>query len=242
MDGAGVDGPAILAACRRAVGTRARAALFAATLLLGAVSAAGVAVSSSPANRTFATVSATAQSVMSVLVPLFGILLAGDVRRKRRHAVVPAALGVAALAAVVGLVGVALCAGATALSASDATSDPWRGAASVVAGSLLTQVIAGLVGTGLGLLLRPPAVAFAGTIVLPLGLWLLLGAVDAWHTAQAWLTPYASARNLLSGEMTPVRWAQSVVVLLLWGVVPIALGAAALRRRGSPAPAPPHPG
>jgi hypothetical protein len=96
---------------------------------------------------------------------------------------------------------------------------------------VLTQVIAGLVGTGLGLLLRPAALAFAGTIVLPLGLWLVLGAVDAWHPAQAWLTPYASARQLLSGEMTPVNWAQSVVVLLLWGVGPTALGAAVLRRK-----------
>ena len=85
MDAGRVDGAAVLAACRRAVGTRPRAALLAATLLLGAVSAVGAAASGPPSARTFATVSAAAQSLMSVLVPLFGILLAGDVLGRWEH-------------------------------------------------------------------------------------------------------------------------------------------------------------
>ncbi|MFR9776526.1 hypothetical protein ACL02O_10780 [Micromonospora sp. MS34] len=44
--------------------------------------------------------------------------------------------------------------------------------------------------------------------------------------AQGWLAPYATVRNLLSGEMTPLRWAQWLTVLLLWGVGLNTLGAA----------------
>ena len=97
-------------------------------------------------------------------------------------------------------------------------------------GSVLVQVVAGLVGTGLGLLLRSTVVAFLATIVLPLGLFGLLGAVDALRPAQPWLTPLGSVRNLLSGDMTVLRWAQWLCVLLLWGVGLNAVGAAVLKR------------
>lgn len=95
-------------------------------------------------------------------------------------------------------------------------------------------MVAGLVGTGLGLLLRSTVVAFLATIVLPLGLFGLLGAVDALRPAQPWLTPLGSVRNLLSGDMTVLRWAQWLCVLLLWGVGLNALGAALLNRRDHP--------
>lgn len=51
-----------------------------------------------------------------------------------------------------------------------------------------------------------------------MGLWLLLGSVDATGPAQAWLAPYSSARHLLSGHMSHVAWAQWLLVLLIWGV------------------------
>src|SRR2546423_1659085 len=82
----------------------------------------------------------------------------------------------------------------------------WRHAGTVAVGGVLVQVVAQLVGTGLGLLLRSPVVAFLGSIVLPLGLWLALGAVDALRPAREWLTPYASVWHLLSGQMGGVRW------------------------------------
>jgi hypothetical protein len=65
------------------------------------------------------------------------------------------------------------------------------------------------------------------TIVLPLGLWALLGLSDSLRPAQAWLTPFPSAGNLLAGDMTPVRWAQWVVVATVWG---LGLNALGLRR------------
>jgi hypothetical protein len=102
-------------------------------------------------------------------------------------------------------------------------------------GGVLVQVVAQLVGTGLGLLLRPVVVAFVATIVLPLGLWYVLGAVDALQPAQAWLTPYSSVRNLLSGRMSTAAWAHWLVVVLIWAVGLNAAGAARLRLGSAPA-------
>jgi len=73
-------------------------------------------------------------------------------------------------------------------------------------------------------------VAMIGTIVLPLGLWLILGAVDLVRPAQAWLTPFAAAPNLLSGQMTPLTWAQLLVIVLIWGVGLNAAGAVRTNR------------
>jgi hypothetical protein len=78
--------------------------------------------------------------------------------------------------------------------------------------------VAQLTGTGFGLLVRRAAFACLLTVVLPLGLWLLLGALDGLQSVQAWLTPFASARNLLAGDMNPTGWAQWLLVLAVWGI------------------------
>ena len=72
--------------------------------------------------------------------------------------------------------------------------------ATVALGGVLVQVLAHSVGTGSGLLLRPVVVACLATIVVPLGLWAVLGGIDVLQPAQAF-TPYATVRNLLSGRI-----------------------------------------
>ncbi|GAA0916830.1 hypothetical protein [Nonomuraea longicatena] len=57
--------------------------------------------------------------------------------------------------------------------------------------------------------------------------------MDALHSAQSWLTPYATVQNLLSGEMSAISWAQWPNVLLLWGVILNAIGKARLKRQQS---------
>jgi hypothetical protein len=61
--------------------------------------------------------------------------------------------------------------------------------------------------------------------------------VDVLRPAQAF-TPYATVQNLLSGEMSAAKWAQWLIVLLIWGVGLNAAGAAWLKRGGGPTPAP----
>lgn len=210
-------GRSALGAVRRAVGTRARRVLLGITLSLGALTAVGVAAGSDPAERTFTALADPVQSLMSVVVPSFGILLAHDLRRAPGGVrLLPSLYGAALLAASIGAAGVLIC--SATLVTAETGPDPWRHAATIAVGSVLVQAGAALVGTGLGLLVPSRMVAFLISIALPLGLWLLLGAVEALRTAQAWLTPYAAVRNLLSGEMSALEWAQWFVIFLLWGV------------------------
>ncbi|GGO24499.1 hypothetical protein [Micromonospora parathelypteridis] len=217
---------------RRAIGTPARRWLLAGTLLAGLLVAVALTAAAAPADRTFAALSDTVQSLMSVATPLFGVLLVRDLRRAADAVRVgPTVLAVCLPAAVIGVVGVLICATTLALTPADIADDPWRHAGTIAVGSVLVQIVAGLVGTGLGLLLRSAVVAFLATIVLPLGLFALLGGVDALRPAQAWLTPFGSVRNLLSGDMSVLRWAQWWCVLLIWGVGLNTAGAAVLKRR-----------
>lgn len=215
---------------RHSLGTRARRWLLVGTLLAGLLSAVALVAAAAPADRTFVDLSGTVQSLMSVVTPLFGILLVHDARRTSAG-VVPTVLGVLLPAVVIGVAGVVICAATLALSPAAGAADPWRHVGTVAVGGVLVQIVAGLVGTGLGLLLRSRVVAFLATIVLPLGLFGVLAAVPALRSAQPWITPFGSVRNLLSGEMSVLRWAQWLCVLLIWGVGLNALGAAVRGRR-----------
>ncbi|MFE9954395.1 hypothetical protein [Micromonospora sp. NPDC005299] len=235
---AGLD-RAVLDALRRSVGTRPRRWLITITLLLGLLAALALAAAEQPGDLTFSTLSDPVQSLMSVTVPFLGVLLARDLRRAPRPArFTPTLLAATLLAAAVGLFGVLACAATLALAPSGTAPDPWRHAATIALGSVLVQIVAQLVGTGLGLLVRPAVVACLATIVLPLGLWALLGGVDVLQPARAF-TPYATVRNLLSGRMSAANWAQWLVVLLIWGVGLNSTGVARLKRRrpgGDPTP------
>ncbi|WP_433131694.1 hypothetical protein ACQPWW_10945 [Micromonospora sp. CA-240977] len=221
-------------ALRRSLGTRPRRWLLVGTLVAGLLAAVALVAAVAPADRTFAELSGTVQSLMSVGTPLFGILLVRDLRRGAiRVPVLPTVLAVGLPAAVIGVVGVLICAVTLALTPVDVADEPWRFAGTVAVGSVLVQIVAGLVGTGLGLALRSTVVAFLATIALPLGLFALLGA-DALRPAQPWLTPFGSVRYLLSGEMSALRWVQWLCVLLIWGVGLNAVGAAVLGHRDRP--------
>jgi hypothetical protein len=221
---------ATLAAIRRCAGTGPRQWLVAITLLLGLAVAVAMPAAVPPADRTFATLSGPVHLLMSVTLPFLGVLLAHDlVRAPRAARLTPTLLAAVLLAAAVGAFGVLVCAVAVGVAPSGTAADPWGHAATIAVGGVLVQVVAQLVGTGLGLLLRPAIVAFLATIVLPLGLWFVLGSVDL-RPAQAWLTPYATVQNLLSGRMSALAWAQWFVVLLLWGAGLNVVGAARLKR------------
>ena len=223
---------AVLSGGRRAAGTRTRRWIVAVTLLLGLSGAIAGAAGTPPTERTFAAVSGPAQSLMSIVVPFLGVLATAGIRRPRRAsevlAVVAGALGPALLIAAIGVL---ICAVTTALAPSAAPEDRWANAGVVALGSLLVQGVAQLVGTGMGLLIRRPTLAYAATIVLPLGLWRLCGSLAALQPAQAWLTPLPSVQHLLAGEMSPARWAQWLTVLAIWGLALNAVGTARAARR-----------
>lgn len=221
-------GPAIRGALGRSVGTRPRRWLLAVTVLIGVTVAVGLAVGAEPSDRTFEGVAGPVQMLMSVTLPFFGVLVGRDLRRAGERAqITPTLLAATLVALAVGAVGALACAAALAVAPSGGPAR-WEHAATIVVGGVLVQVVAQLVGTGMGLLIRPIVVACLATIVLPLGLWLLLGSADVMRPARDWLTPYAAAQHLLSGEMSALAWVRWFVVFLLWGPGLNAFGA----RRG----------
>ena len=224
-------GSATLAALGRGVGTRPRQWLVAVTLLLG-VLAMAVMAAAQPDDRTFAGLSNPVQILMSVTLPFIGVLLARDVvRAPGAVRLTPTLVAATLLATAVAAFGVLICAAALAVAPPGAAAGAWDDAAGVAVGSVPVQVVAQLVGTGLGLLLRPVVIACLATIALPLGLWFVLGSVAVLRPAQAWLTPFATVQNLLSGRMNALEWAQWLAVVLLWGAALNIVGAARLRRK-----------
>ncbi|MBB4913353.1 hypothetical protein [Streptosporangium saharense] len=201
--------------------------MVAITLLVGLAPAVTL-----PAGRTFAALTEATQSLMSIPLPFLGALLAHDLWRSPRTArLTPTLLAATLLAAAVGVFGILVCALALTIAPAASGPDPWLNAGNLAAGSVLVQTVAQLTGTGLGLLLRSPVIACLSTIVLPMGLWLTLGSITPLHPAQPWLTPYTTAQNLLSGQMSPLAWSQWTVVVLIWGAGLNTLGAASLRWR-----------
>ena len=83
---------------------------------------------------------------------------------------------------------------------------------------MLVQLIAQLSGAGWGLLLGSSPLAIVADVIVPLGLWIITGAVPGLQGVQEWLTPFASVRNLLSGQMGVEQWAQVGLVVLVWVV------------------------
>jgi hypothetical protein len=222
----------LLGTGRRALDSRGRRWVLAVTLLGGVGGAIAVAAGVAPAERTFALISGAAHSLMSVGVPILGVLLVAGLRRPAGRTAVLRTVGTAlGLALLVAAIGVLVCVAVTAIAPSAAPGGRWANAGVVALGSLLVQGVAMLVGTGLGLLLRRRTVAASATIVLPLGLWALCGALPALRPVQPWITPFPSAQHLLSGEMSPIRWAQWTAVLAIWGVGLHVLGLARAAHR-----------
>ena len=215
---------------RRALSTRVAKVILAVTLLLGLLAAVGLVAGLPPAARTLAAVATPVQSLMSVTAPFLGVLMTTRLRSAHLTTRLPTLLAAVAVAVGVALFGVAVSALAVAAAPSAGTDGTWQHTAAIVLGCVVVQVIAQLVGTGLGLLVRRPVLACIATILLPLGLWAILGAAESTRPAQDWLTPFAGVGRLTTGAMTAHHWLQSVVVFLLWGVGLNALGAARVAR------------
>ncbi|GAA3752663.1 hypothetical protein [Micromonospora maritima] len=217
----------ITGALRRAVGTRGRRVLLVVTAGVGVLAAAALLAGLPPAERTAATFAETVHAFVSVPLPFVGALLANDLRRAPGRRVLPTLAAATLIAVAVGLAGDAICGAALAASGSTAP-DPWAHAGGLAVAGVLVQVLAQLVGTGLGLLVARPGWACVATIVLPLGAYALFTPLGAVRDR---LTPYGALRAVLGAEPNGPAWARWVTAALLWGVVLNVVGAVALWRR-----------
>jgi hypothetical protein len=229
-DAGAVSGPAL---ARRAVGTPIRRVLLAVALAVAVLAAAVLTTSLPATGRTFVSLSASVQSLLSIFVPFFAVLLASDLRRSRRpgHPIRPRPIWIAAglLALGFGLVGIAVSATATALGPDSTGIDRWASWPLIVFGSLVLQLIAAGVGTAAGLLLRPVWLADLATVVVPLGCYLVLGTTATLRLVREWTTPFAAVQRLFTGQLTLLGWLQWAVVAAFWVV---AANAVALLVRG----------
>lgn len=218
------------AEARRVLTSRGGRWLTAITVVIGVLAAVALIGTATPGDRTFGLVVPPVQALVSVTVPFFSVLLVTDLHDHRTGSIGPRLVAAVALAVGWALFALLVCAVAVAVAPSTAPGR-WQHAGMLVLGSVLVQAIAALCGTGLGLLIRRPAVAMISTIVFPLGLYLLLGAVDALDPVQGWVTPFANVNRLLSGQMTALSWLQCLVVIAIWDVGLNVAGALRLRRR-----------
>jgi hypothetical protein len=145
-----------------------------------------------------------------------------------RGAIIVAKLLASMIIAVSGAAyGVLLSVLATSAATPGAGQGQWNATGMIILGSVLVQLIAQLSGAGWGLLLGSSPLAIVADVIVPLGFWIITGAVPGLQGVQEWLTPFASVRNLLSGQMGVEQWAQVGVVVLVWVV---ALNAAGIFR------------
>ncbi|TDD43527.1 hypothetical protein E1263_41595 [Kribbella antibiotica] len=172
------------------------------------------------AERTFATTSTAAQSLISIGVPFIGAVAGA----RRERSLYKLALGYALGMATLGLIASLLVA---ALVPSTA-ADPWKHAPAIIIGAFITQVVAQSLGTGFGLLIGRPVIASILTIVPPLAVYFLLAAVAPGAKG---LAPYGSAQLWWKGEFSGSDVLLFVVMVAVWGVGLNLWGTSAARSR-----------
>ena len=237
-------GRAAVLELRQTAGSRARRWLLIASGAVGLLTAGLVAFTGPARDHTFAVISFYTQSAISLPLPFVSILIMTQEfgRRARsttpasassRDATITAKLLASALIAVAGAsYGVLISVLATSAAALPADQDRWDAAGLIILGSVLVQLIAQLSGAGWGLLLGSSVLAIVADVVVPLGLWIVTGAVPGVQGVQAWLAPFASVRNVLSGHMDAQRWAQVGLIVLVWVIALNAAGIFRVRRLG----------
>ena len=229
-------GRVIVAELRKSVSTRVRRWLILASGVVGLLSAGLVAFTGPAADHTFARISFYTQSAISLPLPFVSILLmtqdfglrprsAKSTSGVSSGALITAKLRASMIIAVTAAFGgVLISVLATSAAARAPDEGRWEATGMIIFGSVLVQLIAQLIGAGWGLLLGSSALAIAADVVVPLGLWILTGALPGFQGIQAWLTPFASVRNLLSGQMGVQRWAEVAIIVLVWVVTLNAAG------------------
>jgi hypothetical protein len=228
---------------RKSAGSPARRWLLIAAGVVGLLSAGLVAFTGSAQDHTFAVISFYTQSAISLPLPFVSVLVMTQEFGRRASStrtigvdvslstIIAAKLLASAIIAVAGAgYGVLISLLATSAAAPAADEGRWDAMGMIILGSVLVQLIAQLSGAGWGLLLRSSALAIVADVVVPLGLWIITGAIPALQGVQAWLAPFASVRNLLSGHMDAERWAQVGVIAVVWVVALNAAGTLRLRR------------
>ncbi|WP_405056112.1 hypothetical protein OG474_25620 [Kribbella sp. NBC_01505] len=167
----------------------------------------GIQLGTVSAERTFATTSGVAQSLISIGAPFIGAVAGA----RRERSLFKVAFGYAVGLAALGLVASILVASLVPSTASD----PWKHAPVIIVGAFVTQLVAQSLGTGFGMLIGRGVIASILTIVPPLGVY---GVLHAAAPGAQGLTPYGSAQLWWKGEFGGSDVLPFLVMVAVWCV------------------------
>jgi len=190
-----------------------------------------------PHDQTFDSMFGACVGIVSVLLPIVGLLLVTGEWSQRtalatftlvpeRGRVVSAKLlaGCAlALAAVAGSV-------AFAAAGNLVAGGSWHFTLSHLAEGAAYELFSMLSALALGLLLMHSAAAIVTYFVLPTAIGIVTEVASALHGPAAWFDPNRSTSPLADGTIHGVGWAHLAVTVAIWVVLPLAVGLLRLRR------------
>lgn len=221
---------------RKAVDTRAGRWLLVVIALVALGTAILTAVTGSAGDRNLPRVLGDAIQLVSVLLPVLGILLVTSEWSQhtalttftlvpRRSRIIAAKVGAGVLLAAASAV-VCIAVSAVVLVAADhGHAGLWQDAGRAIGYAFVFQILNLLLGVGFGLLFRNTPVAVVMYFVLPTAWSILTGAVSALAATGRWLDPSTAWNHLAQGgTVSATIWAQIAVAAAVWIAGPVLAG------------------
>lgn len=224
---------------RKAVDTRAGMWLLIVTALAAVALVVITLLAGEDPDHSWGNLFAGTQWVVSLLVPVIGILLVTSEWSQRtalttfslvpdrRRAIAAKVLAASALAVVVVLICLVLSAIGAALGSAP---DPWDLSLADAGSGAIYQVTSMLIGLAFGLVLMSSPLAIVVYFVLPT-LWAILGeAISGLDGVAEWLDLSRTMEPLIEGGVSGGAWARAGTSVLLWLGVPLVAGLVRLSR------------
>jgi ABC-2 type transport system permease protein len=184
----------------------------------------------------------TAQLPMALLLPVLGILsMTGEWSQrtalatyalvpKRGRVLTAKLLGLASLALSLVLASI-VTAGLATLIAQATGAGAWDSVPNTVGRVMLFEVLVVLVGAGFGLALLNAPAALVGFFLLPSVLTALVSLISSLKNPVNYLDLVTNTTHLLGDDLTARIWLKLVVSVVVWGLVPLTVGALRVQRR-----------
>lgn len=184
----------------------------------------------------------TAQLPMGLLLPVLGILtMTSEFSQRtalttfalvphRRRVLIAKLLGLTSLALT--LVAASFIAAALAtVVASAGGGGHWGDVALIVARAALFEFLAVVVGAAFGLALLNAPSALVAFFLLPSVLTALVSLIAPLREPVTWLDLVTNTTHLLGDDLTAGVWGRMVVSVVVWGVIPLAIGTLRVQHR-----------
>jgi hypothetical protein len=222
---------------RKATDTRAGFWLLLLVVLSALAVVAIVLAAGDPEDQTFASLFGDCVGIVSVLLPIVGLLLVTSewsqrtalttftLVPERTRVVVAKLLAGCALALVAVVASLAFAAIGTLIS-----GESWSFTLSHLGQGALYELFGMLSALALGLVIMHSAGAVVTYFVLPTVVGIVVEVVTALHGPAKWFDPNKSTAPLTDGTVHGVGWAHVAVTVGIWFVVPLVAGMLRLRR------------